>query len=131
VFRGNGTGVAVMYSRGVTMRGNQFADHHGAAAYGLLLKEIADSRLEANHFERNTAALVADGADRLVVDGNTFRANGRAVRLLASSDGTRFTANRFLANTQDVVANSRRAEATFEGNWWDTYRGWDLDRDGR
>jgi nitrous oxidase accessory protein len=131
VFRGNGTGVAVMYSRGVTMRGNRFADHHGAAAYGLLLKEIADSRLEANHFERNTAALVADGADRLVVQGNTFRSNGRAVRLLASSDGTRFTANRFLANTQDVVANSRRAEAIFDGNWWDTYRGWDLDRDGR
>lgn len=129
-FRGNGTGVAVMYSRQVLMLGNQFADNRGPSAYGLLLKEIADSRLEGNRFEGNTTALVADGADRLAAVGNLFRGNGRAVRLLASSASARFGDNRFEGNTLDVVANSRRTRADFHGNWWDAYRGWDLDRDG-
>jgi nitrous oxidase accessory protein len=129
-FRDNGTGVAVMYSRQVAMLGNRFEGHRGPAAYGLLLKEIADSRLERNVFAGNSTALVADGADRLAARDNAFRANGRAIRLLASSTGTRFTGNRFDGNTLDVTANSRRTEAEFHGNWWDAYRGWDLDRDG-
>jgi nitrous oxidase accessory protein len=129
-FRANGTGVAVMYSRRVAMVGNTFAEHRGPSAYGLLLKEIADSRLEDNTFASNSTALVADGADRLLARGNAFRANGRAIRLLASSSGTEFADNRFDGNTLDVTANSRRARATFRGNWWDAYRGWDLDGDG-
>ncbi|HEY9515700.1 MAG TPA: NosD domain-containing protein, partial [Gemmatimonadaceae bacterium] len=80
VFRHNGSGVAVMYTRRVEMTGNRFEQNWGGAAYGLLLKEITDSRLEHNVFERNTTALLADGANRLVVDRNDFNGNGWAVR---------------------------------------------------
>ena len=45
-FRHNGSGVAVMYTKSVEMTGNRFEDNWGAAAYGLLLKEISDARLE-------------------------------------------------------------------------------------
>ena len=31
----------------------------------------------------------------------------------------------------DVGTNSRTNYSTFEGNWWDRYRGYDLDRNGR
>lgn len=129
-FRDNGGGVAVMYSKGVLLRGNRFEMNHGPAAYGLLLKDVADSRLEANRFADNTAALVADGADRVELVGNSFVANGWAVRLLASTSGGTFRGNSFVGNTFDLVVNGRGTTATFEGNYWDAYAGWDLDRDG-
>lgn len=129
-FGANGTGVAVMYSSHVAMVDNDFAFNRGPAAYGLLLKEISRSQLVDNRFEGNTTALVADGANGLEVRGNLFRRNGRAVRLLASTEGGAFTGNAFEGNSFDVVVNSRGITTAFRGNWWDAHRGWDLDRDG-
>lgn len=130
VFRDNGSGVAVMYTRNMTMTGNRFEQNWGGAAYGLLLKEITDSRLERNVFERNTTGLLAEGANRLQVDRNTFIANGWAVKLAASTMDGRFTANDFIGNTFDVVTDARQVTSTFAGNYWDSYNGYDLDRDG-
>lgn len=129
-FRSNGTGVAVMYSSHVSMVDNDFALNRGPAAYGLLLKEISRSELVGNRFIGNTTALVADGANALEVRSNLFRRNGRAVRLLASTEGGAFTGNAFEGNSFDVVVNSRGITTAFRGNWWDAHRGWDLDRDG-
>lgn len=130
VFRDNGSGVAVMYTKNVTMIGNRFEQNWGGAAYGLLLKEISDSRLENNVFERNTTGLLADGANRLHAERNQFIANGWALKLEASTQDGRFTRNDFIANTFDVVTNNRHATSTFADNYWDSYEGYDLDHDG-
>lgn len=130
IFAGNGAGVAVMYSRQVTLAGNRFARASGPSAYGLLLKEIRDSRIEANEFTGNTVALYTEGANRNTFTGNTFRDNGWGVRLLASSEANTFTANRFEGNSFDVTTNGRSNSNTFRGNRWDRYDGYDLDRDG-
>ena len=129
-FRHNGSGVAVMYTKRVEMTGNRFEQNWGSAAYGLLLKEISDSRIEHNVFERNTTGLLADGANRLQADRNDFIGNGWAVKLEASTQDGRFTRNNFIGNTFDVVTNSRELSTTFLGNYWDSYTGYDLDRDG-
>ena len=129
-FRHNGAGVAVMYSHGVRMVENRFEGNRGAAAYGLLLKEIADSRLERNYFLDNTAALVADGATRLIADHNQFVDNGWALRLQASTEDAQFTGNDFAGNTFDVATNSRSSSSTFRGNYWSAYDGYDRNHDG-
>jgi nitrous oxidase accessory protein len=129
-FRHNGSGVAVMYTKDVTMRGNRFEQNAGAAAYGLLLKEISDAHLDGNHFVDNTVALFADGANRIQAVHNEFVTNGWAVRLDASTVGGRFEKNTFIRNTFDVATNSRTPSTAFDGNYWDEYRGYDLDRDG-
>ena len=130
-FRRNGSGVAVMYAHVVEMTENRFEDNWGAAAYGLLLKEIGDPVLRGNVFRRNTVALFSDGSTRLVADGNTFADNGWAVQLQANSQDASFTRNDFLGNTFDVATNaSTDASSRFAGNYWDSYRGWDRDRDG-
>lgn len=131
VFDSNGAGVAVMYTKRVAMVGNRFEHSWGGAAYGLLLKEVYDATLTGNHFSANTAGLVADGATRLVARGNDFRKNGWGVRLLASTQDADFSDNAFAGNTFDVSTNSRQSSARFAGNYWDEYRGYDLDRDGR
>ena len=130
-FRANQSGVAVMYTKGVTMTGNLFADNWGPAAYGLLLKEISDARLEGNVFTRNTTGLFADGATRMTAHANEFSNNGWAIKLMASTQNATITGNSFEGNTFDMATNSRSNTATLRGNYWDQYEGYDIDRDGR
>jgi nitrous oxidase accessory protein len=120
-----------MYTREVTMTRNAFDDNRGPSAYGLLLKDISDSRLEANHFGDNTVGLLIEGGGRLAVIGNRFTGNGWAVKLMANSSDDRLEGNVFERNAFDLATNSRTTTATVAGNWWDRYRGYDLDRDGR
>jgi nitrous oxidase accessory protein len=129
-FERNGAGVAVMYTRHVLMQGNTFADNWGGSSYGLLLKEIRDSRIVDNTFRRNTVALYLEGSARNQVTGNTFQGNGWAVRVLANAEGNDFTGNSFLQNSFDVATNSRSNVSSFRANYWDHYEGYDLDHDG-
>ena len=120
-----------MYSGHVTMADNRFEDNWGSAAYGLLLKEIKDSRIERNLLARNTVGIFAEGADRLVVEGNQFLRNGWALRLMADATDNSFRHNRFEGNSFDVATNSRvSSPSSFAENYWDAYAGYDLDRDG-
>ena len=129
-FRHNGSGVAVMYTKRVTMIDNRFENNWGSASYGLLLKEILEPTLRGNRFARNTVGLLVDGVTRLDADRNEFSRNGWAVKLLASTQDGRFTHNDFVGNTFDVATNSRETTTSFAGNYWDDYTGYDLDRDG-
>ena len=130
VFRTNGSGVAVMYTRHVEMTGNRMEGNWGAAAYGLLLKEISDVRLERNQFSRNTTGLMADGTTRLTVLDNRFADNGWAIKLDANTQAGRVAGNDFVGNTFDVSTNGRNTDTVLDGNYWDAYRGYDLGRDG-
>ena len=129
-FLANGAGVAVMYSRGVRMVDNRFERNWGSAAYGLLLKEISDGVVRSNRFVRNTVALYLDDSNRNLVAGNSFEANGWAVKILANASDNVFEGNSFAGNSFDVATNSRSANSVFRENWWDHYHGYDLDRDG-
>jgi nitrous oxidase accessory protein len=130
-FAGNGAGVAVMYSRAVTMIGNRFEDNWGPAAYGLLLKEIKDSRVERNVLSGNSTGIYAEGSDRILIAGNQFLRNGWAVRLMADATDNSFRRNRFEGNSFDVATNSSgSSSSSFAENFWDGYAGYDLDRDG-
>lgn len=130
-FRANGAGVAVMYTHRILMEENRFLDNRGPSAYGLLLKEIYDPVLRGNIFAGNTVALVADGATRIRATGNVFMNNGWGIRLLASTEDGRFTGNDFMDNTFDVATNSSGSSNRFDANYWDRYRGYDLNTDGR
>ena len=129
-FRDNNSGVAVMYSRGVVIHDNRFERSWGSAAYGLLLKDIMGGEISNNVFSRNSTGLYVEGSSRLDVRANEFTQNGWAAKVMADADENRFTANRFAGNAFDVTTNSRSANSTFDGNWWDEYKGYDLNRDG-
>ncbi|MFW6088284.1 MAG: nitrous oxide reductase family maturation protein NosD [Gemmatimonadota bacterium] len=129
-FTGNGAGVAVMYTDDIHLVDNLFEESRGSASFGLLLKDISDSRVTGNTFRGNSVGLYAEGFDRTVVEGNRFQENGRGLRLLSNSTGSSFRANDFIGNTFDVTTNSRRVRSSFHGNHWDGYRGFDLDDDG-
>ncbi len=129
-FRNNGAGVAVMYSSTILMEHNHFEHNWGAAAFGLLLKDINHCRLRRNVFLSNTTALYMEGCNGSLVDSNRFLSNGWALRILANSVGNTIAANTFAANTVDVSTNSTTSPNVFRSNYWSRYRGYDLDRDG-
>ena len=130
VFRANNAGIAVMYTKHVTMERNTFEDNRGTAAFGLLLKDITDSRVADNTFRRNSVGIFAEGMNRTEVENNVFAANGWALKLMANSEDNLFSGNEFAGNAFDVATNSRQNFSTFRENWWDRYEGYDLDRDG-
>ena len=129
-FRRNSAGVAVMYTKHVLVEGNRFEDNRGGAAFGLLLKDISDSRIVGNTIAGNTVGVYAEGSDRLVVKRNRFLRNGWAVRIMADCSDGQFDRNDFIGNTFDVATNSVSNPNRFLGNYWDRYRGYDLGRDG-
>lgn len=131
IFSDNGAGVAVMFSHHVVMLKNHFEENWGAAAYGILLKEIADSRIEQNHFLRNTTGIYMEGTSRILVTQNRFAANGWAMKIQASCNDNTITRNNFTGNTFDVATNGSLVLNTFNGNYWDKYEGYDLNRDGK
>jgi nitrous oxidase accessory protein len=130
VFVANRAGVAVMYSHDVSMTGNRFERSWGSAAYGLLLKDITDGRIEGNIFTGNSVGLYAEGTTRVTVTNNQLLANGWGVQVMANAEQTAFRRNRFEGNSFDVSTNSANARSEFVGNYWDRYSGYDLDRDG-
>jgi nitrous oxidase accessory protein len=130
IFRNNGSGVAVMFSDHIQMKKNQFLDNMGGASYGLLLKEISDGEISHNKFSNNTIALLAEGTNRLEISRNEFLFNGTALDIKGNSLDNVFEKNNFLANSFDVVTNTRYNRNSYHLNFWSRYSGYDLDRDG-
>lgn len=130
LFHDNSTGVAVMYSRNITVLNNEFRDSRGFSAYGLLLKDIVSSRFEDNLFSANTVALFLDNCGRNEFRRNLVKSNGWAVRILGSSDGNNFEDNAFVDNVFDISTNSRDNPNSYRSNFWSKYTGYDLNRDG-
>lgn len=129
-FRSNDAGVAVMYTRNVIMKYNIFEKSLGSGSYGVLLKDISNSVMKHNIVRDNTIGIYMDGSNNNEISYNEFRRNGWGIKLLASNDGNHLSGNNFIGNTFDISTNGRLVTNTLEGNFWDKYEGYDLDRDG-
>lgn len=127
-FNNNGTGVAVMYSKYILMHRNTYFHNWGAAAYGMLLKDIKESKIENNIFKKNTTAMYFEGSSKLQIKNNDFINNGWAIKLLSSCQEDTFMQNNFVANTFDVSTNGTLYLNFFNRNYWDKYQGYDLDK---
>ncbi len=129
-FEDNGAGVAVMFSKHIEMTDNVFKKNWGATSFGLLLKEINDAELNGNTFEENTVGISVEGTNRVNYTGNDFFNNGWAIRVRGACYGNTYSGNNFLYNSFDVSYNSKLNDNVFVGNYWSSYTGYDLDRDG-
>ena len=129
VFEENESGVAVMYTNNIHMYNNHFLNNWGGAAYGILLKDITDSDISGNYFTKNTTALHMEGCSRINLYKNSFFDNGFAVKIQASCDDNAFYKNNFKGNTFDIGTNGSLVLNTFNGNYWDKYEGYDMNRD--
>ena len=123
-FAGNAPGVAVMYSRSVTMmrqpvRGQPGAGRLRAAAQGDQGQPDRGQRAGAEH---RRAVRRGRGPDRRS-SATSSCGNGWAIRLMADATDNAFVDNRFEGNTFDVATNSQASSpSTFAENYWDCVR---------
>ncbi len=129
IFKNNGAGVAVMFSKGVKMFHNYFEENWGDGSYGLLLKEISDSYIENNKFIKNTTGVYMEGASRIHFEKNAFENNGWAMKIQASCMDVAVVKNNFTANSFDIGTNGSLVLNTFNSNYWDKYEGYDINKD--
>lgn len=129
IFKNNGAGVSVMFSHDVKMIHNYFEENWGDGSYGILLKEISDGYIEHNRFVKNTVGIYMEGTSRIQMNGNVFERNGWAMKIQASCMDITVTGNNFINNTFDMATNGSLVLNTFNGNYWDKYEGYDLNRD--
>ena len=130
IFENNGAGVAVMFSKRIKMYKNTFKDNWGSASYGVLLKEINDSEIVGNIFETNTIGINIEGTNRILYKNNDFVSNGWAIKFRGACYANDFTENNFLYNSFDLSYNSKLNDNTFDNNYWSSYTGYDLDKNG-
>jgi nitrous oxidase accessory protein len=130
IFRDNGAGVAVMYSKKVLIKDNHFEQNWGPSSYGILLKEISDSHIEHNTFVKNSVGLHLEGTNRIEIEKNIFKENGWAIKVQASCEDNNFHNNNFTGNSFDVGTNGSISLNKFYNNYWDKYDGYDINKDG-
>ncbi|MCZ4409903.1 nitrous oxide reductase family maturation protein NosD [Cryomorphaceae bacterium 1068] len=128
-FEDNGAGVAVMFSKRIKMLNNTFRLNWGTASYGMLLKEINDAEIIGNTFEENTIGINIEGSNRINYERNNFIGNGWAVKVVGACYENKFRQNNFLYNSFDVSYNSNLNDNEFDGNYWSSYTGYDLNKD--
>ncbi|WP_322549554.1 nitrous oxide reductase family maturation protein NosD [Flavobacterium psychraquaticum] len=129
IFRNNGAGVSVMYTKNVKMFNNTFDQNWGPSAYGLLLKDISDSYIFNNKFNSNTSAIYIEGSSRVKIEKNQFNANGWAMQMQANSVDNEVVNNNFKGNTFDMGTNGSLVLNSFNNNFWDKYEGYDINKD--
>jgi len=128
IFTKNGSGVAVMFSKFITMTNNKFKENWGTASYGLLLKEIYDAEIVNNEFEQNTIGVYTEGSTRVNYKNNSFIRNGWGVKISGACYTNVFEHNNFMHNAFDISYNSKLNDNSFNENYWSSYAGYDLDK---
>ena len=129
VFKNNGVGVAVMFSRRIKMIDNEFSFNWGGSSYGLLLKEILDAEIRNNTFEQNTLGIFVEGSNRVNYFHNSFIRNGWAIKFSGGCEDNEIHRNNFINNSLDLVINSNLNSNKIHHNYWSNYSGYDLDKD--
>lgn len=132
----NVAGAAPMFSKRIVFRENVFAHSRGHRAYGLLFATCDDSLAEGNIIIDNTRGVFFDVSLRNVFRRNLVALNDVGLDLISSSSDNLFVENNFIDNLQQVamiagrVGEGNRFFEEGRGNYWNDYRGFDLDRDG-
>lgn len=129
-FENNGAGVAVMFSKHIKMHNNIFKENWGTASYGMLLKEINDAEIIGNTFNENTIGINIEGSNRIIYKNNNFINNGWAIKVRGACYTNSFLKNNFLYNSFDIAYNSKVNDNIFDNNYWSSYTGYDLNKDG-
>ena len=134
VFRDNAAGAALMSSKGIVLRRNQFVANQGHRSYGILMQTVEGSTLEENRISGNTVGVFFESGHGNRLVGNQIDHNHIGIHVSDSSDGNQFGGNRFVGNLHTVETTGGNLTSKWaidgRGNYWDGAEAIDLDRDG-
>ena len=135
-FAHTGTGIVILYSPEVSLRGNRIAHARDGGGAGITFKESDTGLVEDNDIIHCAVGLKVDAPPEpqgtLVVRRNRFAHNSIALSFYGEAGGHHFEGNRFENNLATVAISAPGAGArnTWRHNVWDDYEGFDRDGDG-
>ncbi len=136
-YRENSVGIFLMYSNDVTVKKNFFADQRGVSGYGIGIKESGNIEIKENVIFNNKIGLYLDYSpfklgQKNQISNTLFTYNDTAIVFQKSEKNNLFADNNFIYNSRQVFVEGRgdTKEILWKNNYFDDYRGYDLDRDG-
>ncbi len=130
VFENGAAGAALMYSKRIVFRRNQFIHNRGFASVGLLLKACDEVLAEDNLLADNARGLFMEGSSLNIVRRNVIAGSDAAVILYDSVSRNRFESNSFISNRTPLLLVGTRTDTVFTGNYYTGNLEPDLDGDG-
>jgi len=132
----NLTGIAVLYSEGVQVRGNRVTSSTGFAGTCLAFKESSQAMVEDNAIVHCATGAKTNSPttelSAITFRRNLFAHNVAGIDFYGENGGHLLEGNRFEHNLSQVTgsaAMSARGQS-WRGNSWDDYQGFDRDGDG-
>jgi nitrous oxidase accessory protein len=134
-FSDNDAGAALMFSKRLVIRGNNFVSNQGFRAYGLIFQSMDDCRLESNIIRKNAVGLSMNQCNRNRILGNRVDHNYIGLKFGSNSDENAFSTNVFEQNLHPVELAGENGSNQWAlagvGNHWEGAIPFDLDQDGR
>ncbi len=132
----NVAGAAPMYSKRITFRKNVFAYNRGHRSFGILFSNCNDGLAEENIIFGNTRGALFDVSYHNTFRNNLVASNDIGIDLISSSGFNTFIKNNFVDNMEQIAFRAGKIGegnvfyADEVGNYWNDYRGFDLDQNG-
>ena len=133
----NSVGIFFMYSQDTIATGNIIKSSLGATGMGIGLKDVSNFTIKDNTVIYNAQGLYIDRSPfepdtNNFIEGNKILYNAEALHFHSLSENNIIKDNTLLGNIEDIVNDSRGSktdENDFEGNYWDSYAGFDRNND--
>ncbi len=135
-FEDNYNGVTVIYSDELVIRDNHMLDMRKLTGYGISVKESYQIQIDGNEIAHCAIGLLAtsplEAENILTIENNLFTFNDVATYFYGEKGGHEIHGNLFIDNFVDVMGSTTSTSRLnhWENNYWDSYSGFDLDRDG-
>lgn len=135
-FEDNYNGVTVIYSDELVIRDNHMLDMRKLTGYGISVKESYQIHIDGNEIAHCAIGLLAtsplEAENILTIENNLFTFNDVATYFYGEKGGHEIHGNLFIDNFVDVMGSTTGTSRlnNWKNNYWDSYSGFDLDRDG-
>jgi len=132
----NISGIVVVYSDDLEIRGNQFSHLRGTTGSAVAIKGSSRVLFEDNEILHCAVGIIANAPihpeNTYLLRDNHFAYNDVAMYFYGEKGGHKIHANRFDNNMTDILvsASSSALDNEWLGNYWDRYEGFDHDGDG-
>ncbi|WP_456374930.1 nitrous oxide reductase family maturation protein NosD [Thiolapillus sp.] len=136
LFQDNYNGITVIYSDELVIADNHLLDMRKLTGYGISVKESYEIHISGNEIAHCAIGLLAtsplEAENILTIENNLFTFNDVATYFYGEKGGHEIHGNRFVDNFVDVMGSTTDTSRLnhWEGNYWDSYSGFDLDQDG-
>lgn len=135
-FSDNATGLTILNSDGMIIRGNRIAHAMDASGAGIALKESIAALIHDNEILHCAVGILSDSPlqmqSRIVIIGNRLSHNVAGIKFYGERGGHLIFNNRLEHNLWPAMVGGDDVHDgnVWHGNYWADYEGFDLDRDG-